>query len=40
MDAGMPFDDARTSLDAYDRNPADPGFDGIRAKAILEKEEE
>lgn len=40
MDAGMPFDDARSSLDAYLRNPSDPGMDGLRAKAILDKDKE
>lgn len=39
MEAGMPFEDARTSLRAYKANPENPGADGVRAKAVLEKDE-
>jgi len=36
--AGIPDPDAFQSLSAYYDNPKDPGSDGIRAKAVLERQ--
>ena len=35
--AGIPDPDAISCLAAYYDNPEDPGSDGLRAKAVLEK---